>query len=54
MTGLTQEILCDAPAFNEGMEQFMDWCGDDCVCLTWGGDDFIWNNAIELPKGLTR
>ena len=17
----------------------MDWCGDDCVCLTWGGDD---------------
>ncbi len=39
MTGLTQEILCDAPAFPEGMERFMDWCGDDCVCLTWGGDD---------------
>ena len=31
MTGLTQEILCDAPAFSEGMERFMDWCGDDCV-----------------------
>ena len=39
MTGLTQEILCDAPDFVEGMTSFLDWCGEDCVCLTWGGDD---------------
>ncbi|MDD3334006.1 MAG: exonuclease domain-containing protein [Eubacteriales bacterium] len=39
MTGLSQEILCDAPDFPEGMAQFADWCGEDCVFLTWGGDD---------------
>ena len=25
--------------FPEAMEQFRDWCGDDCVFLTWGFDD---------------
>ena len=39
MTGLTQEVLCDAPDFPEGMREFMDWCGDDCAFLTWGCDD---------------
>ncbi|MDY4007813.1 MAG: 3'-5' exonuclease [Candidatus Limiplasma sp.] len=39
MTGLTQEVLCDAPAFPEAMETFMDWCGEDCAFVTWGCDD---------------
>lgn len=39
MTGLSQDVLCDAPDFIEGMTAFADWCGDDCVYLTWGGDD---------------
>ncbi len=39
MTGLTQEILCDAPQFPQAMEAFMDWCGEDCAFLTWGCDD---------------
>lgn len=39
MTGLSNDVLCDAPDFVEGFEQFMDWCGEDCVFLTWGGDD---------------
>ena len=39
MTGITQETLCDAPAFPEAMENFMDWCGEDCAFLTWGCDD---------------
>lgn len=39
MTGLTQEVLCDAPDFPEGMKVFMDWCGEDCAFLTWGCDD---------------
>lgn len=39
MTGLSQEVLCDAPDFAEAMSTFADWCGEDCVCLTWGGDD---------------
>lgn len=39
MTGLTQDILCDAPVFLEGIAQFNEWCGDDSVYLTWGSDD---------------
>ena len=39
MTHLGQEELCDAPAFPEAMAQFADWCGEDYVFLTWGGDD---------------
>ena len=39
MTGLNQEVLCDAPAFPEGMAQFTEWCGKDCVYITWGCDD---------------
>ena len=39
MTGLTRDVLCDAPAFPEAMESFMDWCGEDCAFVTWGCDD---------------
>ena len=39
MTHLGREELCDAPAFPEAMEQFTQWCGEDYVFLTWGGDD---------------
>ena len=39
MTHLGQAELCDAPAFPEAMAQFADWCGEDYVFLTWGGDD---------------
>ena len=39
MTRLGQEELCDAPTFPEAMVQFADWCGEDYVFLTWGGDD---------------
>ena len=39
MTHLGREELCDAPTFPEAMEQFAQWCGDNYVFLTWGGDD---------------
>ncbi|NLI22147.1 MAG: exonuclease domain-containing protein [Clostridiales bacterium] len=39
MTRLGREELCDAPAFPEAMARFADWCGEDYVFLTWGGDD---------------
>ena len=39
MTHLGQEELCDAPEFGEAMEEFVQWCGEDYVFLTWGGDD---------------
>lgn len=39
MTGLGSEELAGAPAFREAMEQFVRWCGEDYVLLTWGCDD---------------
>ena len=39
ITGITQEDLSDAPRFHEAMDEFTDWCGEDSVLLTWGGDD---------------
>lgn len=39
MTGLGPEELAGAPAFNEALEQFAEWCGEDYVLLTWGCDD---------------
>lgn len=39
MTHLGRAELEDAPAFPEAMAQFSDWCGEDYVFLTWGGDD---------------
>ncbi|MBR6027830.1 MAG: exonuclease domain-containing protein [Clostridia bacterium] len=39
MTGLTPEILDEAPRFEEAIERFVDWCGEDYCLLTWGCDD---------------
>ena len=39
MTGLGPEELAGAPAFREALEQFVRWCGEDYVLLTWGCDD---------------
>lgn len=58
MTGLSNEVLCDAPDFVEGFQQFMDWCGEDFVFLTWGCDDVsvlqqnvdFFRVERELPK----
>ena len=58
MTGLSSEVLCDAPEFAEGFETFMNWCGEDFVFLTWGCDDVsvlqqnvdFFRCERELPK----
>ena len=39
MTHLGTEELADAPNFLEAMAQFVQWCGEDYVLLTWGCDD---------------
>ena len=36
MTHLGYEELAGCPHFQEAMEQFVSWCGDDYVLLTWG------------------
>lgn len=39
ITGITPEDLAGAPPFLDAWAQFVVWCGDDYVLLTWGGDD---------------
>lgn len=39
ITHITQDDLADAPTFNEAVEAFAKWCGEDYVLLTWGCDD---------------
>ncbi len=39
ITGISQDDLSASPAFRDAMAQFLAWCGDDYVLLTWGCDD---------------
>ncbi len=39
ITGITEEVLQDAPDFLTAMAQFEAFCGKDCAYLTWGCDD---------------
>ncbi len=39
ITHITPEALEDAPYFDEAYADFISWCGEDSVLLTWGCDD---------------
>ncbi len=39
MTGISKEDLQGKPKFKEAIEEFRNWCGKDCLFLTWGYDD---------------
>lgn len=39
LTGITNELLKDAPMFDEAMEMFLDFCGDEFETITWGDSD---------------
>ena len=39
MTHLDEETLAGALTFEEAIEQFASWCGEDYALLTWGCDD---------------
>lgn len=39
ITGISQDDLSIAPVFPEAIKQFLIWCGQDYVLLTWGCDD---------------
>ena len=40
LTGIKDAMLSEhGIPFPEAVEQFRDWCGEDCVFLTWGFDD---------------
>ena len=58
ITHITQDDLADAPDFNEAMDAFAKWCGEDYVLLTWGCDDIsvlaqnmaFFKCETQLPK----
>ena len=58
ITHITQDDLADAPDFNEAMDAFAQWCGEDYVLLTWGCDDIsvlaqnmaFFKCETQLPK----
>ena len=39
ITGITQSALSMGFPFDTAISHFRQWCGDDCVLLTWGRDD---------------
>lgn len=39
MTGIDQAALKGQPKFKEAIEQFREWCGEDCILFSWGYDD---------------
>ena len=44
ITGFDKERLAQGVSFEDAMEQFRAWCGDDVTFLTWGNDD---QNVME-------
>lgn len=39
LTGISTKTLAQGLPFPDAYKQFMDWCGEDAVFLTWGPDD---------------
>ena len=39
LTGITSEMLKNAPSFSECLAKFVEWCEPDAVFFTWGIDD---------------
>ncbi len=44
ITGIDQQMLKGKPNFKDAIAEFRDWCGEDCILLSWGYDD------IEILK----
>jgi DNA polymerase III alpha subunit (gram-positive type) len=39
ITGITQDMLRGQKKFKAAIEDFKNWCGEDCLLLSWGYDD---------------
>lgn len=39
MTGIDKEMLRGQKNFKEAIAEFKEWCGEDCLLLSWGYDD---------------
>lgn len=52
LTKIANEDLKTGLPFSEACEEFLKWCGDDFVFLTWGADDFPMLRDNMLIHGL--
>jgi len=54
LTGITDEMVMNAPKFNEAFKMFTNWCmgtGDDITIYAWSDSDFIQiSKEIELKS----
>lgn len=54
LTGITYEMVTDAPLFQDALRSFTDWCrsyGDDVTIYAWSGSDFGQvKKEIQLKK----
>lgn len=39
LTGITYDDLANEKSFEEVIEDFRSWCGQECILLTWGPSD---------------
>ena len=39
ITGIEQKMLAGKPDFKKAIQEFREWCGSDCILLSWGYDD---------------
>ncbi len=52
LTGIKESRLRDEGlAFDDAINEFYNWCGDDCIFLTWGFDDMPMLEANMLLNG---
>ena len=58
MTGITYDLVREAEPFPEALKAFLDWCGEDCVFVTWGRDDVsvLKQNmdCFQVPQALPK
>lgn len=44
LTGITDEMVCGAPKFNDALRMFTHWClgmGDEVIVYSWSNNDYI-------------
>lgn len=39
LTHITNEEICSGKPFSEVTDEFSEWCGEDCIVMTWGDTD---------------
>ena len=52
LTGIREsQLKAEGLSFDEAINEFYNWCGDDCVFLTWGFDDIPLLSANMMLNG---